>query len=183
MRRALIAAFAVVVVALLAFYVASPYYAFHELTRAAKTGDRDGLADAVDFPAVREDFKAQLNAALLAKMGGDAGLKNNPLAAIGMLIAPAIVDRMIDVVITPDGIAQMVTEAHMPRPGQTARPQGDNPHVSTHSAYASLDRFKVTAVDDAKPTESLVFVMERRGLFGWKLVRIELPPAALASGA
>lgn len=175
MRRLAAIILGVAVIAAVVGYVASPYYAFHRLEVAAKAGDRDGLEDAVDFPAVREDFKSQINGALLAKVQGDAGLKSNPLAQLGLLIVPALVDRAIDSYVTPQGIAEMVTQARPPKPGGRPRADGDRPHVSFEYAYASPDRFKVTAHEDRRPDKPLVFVLERRGLFTWKLVRIELP--------
>ena len=172
MRRFLTAAVALCAVAAIAFYIASPWLAFHQLQQAARVGDRDGLAAAVDFPAVREDFKAQLNAALLTHLQSDARLKDNPLAAIGALLVPAVLDRLIDAYVTPEGIATMVAEARTPKPGAPAHRGG---HVTAQSGYVSLDRFQTTVRSDDQPARPLVFVMERRGLFGWKLVRIALP--------
>jgi hypothetical protein len=175
MRKIIVA---LVVIGLLAFaaaYAASPYLAFYQLQTAAKSGNRDVLEDAVDFPSVREDFKAQLNAAFMAKMQKDQNLRANPFAAIGMLLVPAVLDRMIDAYITPQGISQMVLNARTPEPGQPkANPDSDK-HITLHSGYVSLNRFKVTAVNDTEPGKPIAFVMERRGFFAWKLIRIELP--------
>jgi hypothetical protein len=173
MRRIVIA-LAVLAALLVAAYAASPYYAFYRLEQAAKAHDRDALEDDVDFPAVREDFKAQINAALLAKMQDDPSLKHNPIAQLGLLIVPAILDRLIDSYVTPDGIATMLTEARAPMPGNHRDPE---PHGRVHFAqsYEGPNRFKVTASEDRHPDRPLTFVLARRGLFGWTLVRIELP--------
>ena len=154
-------------------YAASPYYAFYRLEQAAKAHDRDALDDDVDFPALREDFKAQINAAMLAKTGNDP---HNPLVQLGLLIVPAILDRLIDSYVTPDGIATMLSEARAPMPGNRRDPE---PHgkVRFKQSYDGLDRFKVTATEDSHTDRPLTFVLARRGLFGWKLVRIELPLA------
>lgn len=181
MRKTVIAIVALLAVAALAGYVASPYVAFYELQTAAKAGDRDGLEDGVDFPAVREDFKAQLNGALMAKTQSDPKLKGNPFVAIGLLIAPAVIDRMIDAYVTPEAIAQMVVNARAPKPGAPRTPSAGNAHVSSRYAYASLNRFKVAMIDDTRPDKPITFVLERRGVFAWKLVRIELPLDRLGS--
>jgi len=178
MRKFLFAVLGLVVVAALAGYIASPYFAFHRLQDAAKAGDRDGLEATVDFPAVRDDFKAQLNAAFMAKMQSDPGMKDNPFAAVGMLLVPAVIDRLIDAYITPQGIAMMVAKARTPKQGE--RPSGgESEHISSHYGYVSLDRFQAVVSNDAHPDEALTFVLERRGLFAWKLIRIALPPTAL----
>jgi hypothetical protein len=170
MRRIVIA-FAIVAALFAAAYVASPYYAFYKLEQAAKTRDRDALDDAVDFPAVRDDFKAQINAVLLAKTGNDP---HNPLVQLGLLIVPAILDRLIDSYVTPDGVATMLTDARAPMPGNRRDPEPRG-HVKFVQGYDGLDRFKVTATEDRHPDKPLTFVLARRGLFGWKLVRITLP--------
>ena len=178
MRKFLFAVLGLCIVAALAGYIASPYFAFHQLQRAANAGDRDGLEATVDFPAVRDDFKAQLNTAFMAKMQSDPGMKDNPFAAVGMLLVPAVIGRVIDSYITPQGIALMVAKARTPQQG--ARPSdGDSGHIRSHSGYVSLDRFQAVVSNDAHPDQSLTFVMERRGLVTWKLIRIALPPAAL----
>jgi hypothetical protein len=178
MRKVLFAVLGLVIVAAIAGYIASPYFAFHRLQDAARTGDRDGLEATVDFPAVRDDFKAQLNAAFMVEMQSDPGMKNNPFAAVGMLLVPAVIDRLIDSYITPQGIALMVAKARTPRQGRQPS-GGDNGHISSHYSYVSLDRFQAVVSNAAHPNESLTFVMERRGLFSWKLIRIALPAAAL----
>lgn len=176
MRKFFVALLVALVIAAVGWYIASPYVAFYHLQRAAKAGDRATLEDEVDFPAVREDFKAQLNAALMAKLGGDPGLKDNPLAAIGLLLGPPVIDRAVDLYVTPDGIAQMVAKARTPKQG--ARPENTQ-QVVTHTAYVSLNRFQATVTGSDDSDKPLVFVLERRGLFDWKLVRIELPLDAI----
>jgi Protein of unknown function (DUF2939) len=178
MRKFLFALVALCVVAAIGFYIASPYVAFYELQHAAKTGGRDAIEAAVDFPAVRDDLKAQLNGAFQAKMQADGNATKNPLDAIGMLLAPAVIGRVIDAYVTPQNIAQMLAKAHTPKKGASPS-DGEKTPVVTHYAYLSLDRFRATVSEGADKDQSLGFVMERRGLFDWKLIRIELPLDAL----
>ncbi|HWD28830.1 MAG TPA: DUF2939 domain-containing protein [Rhizomicrobium sp.] len=170
MRR-IVVALAIAAALFAVGYLASPYYAFYKLEQAAKAHDRDALEDDVDFPALRDDFKAQINAALLAKTGTDP---HNPLVQLGLLIVPAILDRLIDSYVTPDGVATMLTDARAPMPGNRRDPEPHG-HVRFDQGYDGLGRFKVTATEDRHPDKPLTFVLARRGLFGWKLVRIELP--------
>jgi DUF2939 family protein len=173
MKRLLIA-LAVIVALFAVAYLASPYYAFYRLEQAAKAHDRDALEDDVDFVSLRADFKAQIDAALLGKAESDPNLRSNPLAQLGLLIVPAILDRLIDSYVTPDGVATMLTDARAPMPGNR---RDREPHGKVHfsQGYDGLDRFKVTAAEDKHPDRPLIFVLERRGVFGWKLVRIGLP--------
>lgn len=169
-----IAAVALVVIG----YLASPILAAGALRSALQSGDRDRLEQMVDFPAVREGLKQDLNSAMLEKIGSDPELKNNPFAGLGAAFVPMIVDRMIDAMVTPAGLAKIA------RSDDTATQQGGKAakgdKVPLHYAYVGLDRFKVT--DRAPGGNGAALVMERRGWFQWKLVRLQLPPTALASG-
>lgn len=160
----------------LAAYFASPVLAVHGFVAAARSGDADKLEEDVDFPAVRDSFKSQLNAALLANMRKDPGMKNNPFAVLGAIIAPAVVDRMVDAVVTPDGIAALVLKGKLNQDATTAK----TPAVSLDYAYEylSLDRFRVT-LNGGEASSPVKLVFERRGFFAWKLIKIELPADAL----
>ncbi|MEP6784526.1 MAG: DUF2939 domain-containing protein [Sphingomonadales bacterium] len=56
---------ALLVSAILIAYFASPYWAASSLESAIKSGNAARMEAAVDFPAVRESLKAQLNANFL----------------------------------------------------------------------------------------------------------------------
>jgi hypothetical protein len=157
-------------------YLASPVLGYYRLQDAARSGNQDALEATVDFPAVRESLKAQLSAGLAAKAQSDPKLKSNPFARFGMMLAGALVGKVVDTYLTPEAIGQMVSQAKAP--GAKSPVDGiGNPKLEKHYSYISLDRFRVTAVDPARPDRPFSFVMDRRGLFSWKLVRIELPPA------
>ena len=175
------------VFALLGAYVASPVLALHSLTEAAKNGDRAKLERLVDFPAVRDSLKAQLKTAMTRAFEQDPELRDNPFAAFGQLLMVGVVDKAVDAYATPDAIAQMVATSRAP---SKISPSEQGPRVETgmprtesdtqiRYGYQSLDRFKATYRDKAKPDEpAFGLTLERQGLFRWKLVRIDLTPAA-----
>ena len=103
MRKWVLAAIAVFVL-FVGAYLASPYLAVHHFRSVAKSGDASQLEQAVDFPRVRESLKGQFNAAMAARAGSDPALKDNPFAGLAMMMGPAIVDRMVDALVTPDGV-------------------------------------------------------------------------------
>jgi hypothetical protein len=178
MKRTTIAACAVVIL-LAACYFASPFLGYYRLQAAARSGDQDALEASVDFPAVRENLKAQLNIALGRKMQSDPQLKNNPFAGLGMMFATALVGKLVDSYLTPEAISMMISKAKAPSPGERPMVPGSKANIklATGYAYIDIDRFRVTAADPSRADKPLGFVMERRGLFSWKLIRIELPAA------
>jgi hypothetical protein len=89
-------------------YVGSPYYAAYSLRNAALEADTDKLDASVDFPAVRESLKSQFSAAMITEMQNDPRMRDNPFAGLGAMMLPALIDRMVDAFITPDGIAALI---------------------------------------------------------------------------
>ncbi|MDR3506268.1 MAG: DUF2939 domain-containing protein [Caulobacteraceae bacterium] len=180
-------------------YLASPLVAVDALRAAAKSGDRDRLEQLTDFPAVRAHLKEDLSARLLVKLRSDPELAHSPLAGLGLILGPAIVDRAIDAYVTPDAVAAMIRGGKAPQPGLGVRPERpdedgavpaggdrvgddrvgderrarDRPRV--RMAYADLDHFRVTVGRADRPDQALGLVLQRRDLFWWRLTRIELP--------
>lgn len=172
------------------WYVLSPFQAFAALAEAARVGDRDKLEAGVDFPAVREGLKDQLNARLTTALSTDSSLSKGPFGALGALLGPTVVDQVVDAAVTPDGVAAIIRSGKAPlsdvTPGKAALPPPPEevappppesaPKKKTRFAYADLNHVRATTVSNDSAQTPLTWVLERRGL-GWKLVRIELPPA------
>ncbi|MDB5978356.1 MAG: hypothetical protein JWR07_5116 [Nevskia sp.] len=174
----------VVLVLAAAAYFTSPILAFSQLSAAARSGDRDRLEQVVDFPAVRESLKGQISASVMKAMGSDPELRRNPFAALGGMLVPALTDRMVDSIVTPDGVAAMITQGKVNKPVQLQgqgsaagdeKAGGKNEAVNVSYGYRTLDRFRVEVARKDDPQKVLSLTLERRGLFSWKLIRIELP--------
>lgn len=177
MQRNIWIAGAVVVVLLGAgLFAAQPYMTALAIRSAVAKGQPDRLDGLVDFPAVRADLKAQLNARLVAALQADPKMKDNPFAGLAMLVAPAIVDKAVDAYATPDGIAQLSAGvdrgsiAPKMKPVGEARPQA---FQNASMTYVDLNAFRVTPRGD--PAGQPTFVLGRVSPFSWKLTRIELP--------
>ena len=120
-------------------YFGSPYYAANRFKDAAMSADADRLDEAVDFPAVRENLKSQLSAAMMAHLQDDPSMKNNPFAGLGMMMAPAIVDKAVNAYVTPEGISALVKG----KKPDDAQATGMNPDIAFKYEWVSLDRFRV----------------------------------------
>jgi hypothetical protein len=184
---------ALAALALAAAYVASPVWAFRQLQEAARTGDRDQMEALVDFPAVRASLKAQVESKATKLAREASGIGWLPLQAIGKL-GSMLGDRSIDKLVTPDAIALMVSEGENPRHhqktpvaddatpagrGEGEAADGEGPALSY--AYLTADRFRVTVAPRAAPDLGIGVIMERRGLFSWRVEAIELAPRKRAS--
>jgi hypothetical protein len=160
-------------------WAAAPVLAAQALIRAAKAGDERRIEGLVDFPSLRESLKAELNAELVARMNRDPRVADSGLGGLGMMLAPMILSGAVDTLVTPEVVAQMVTTAEAPDPTRRSEPEpprdaadGDDIHQSW--GYRSLNEFAVTLTDRDRPDDRLALILERRGLFDWKLAAVDL---------
>lgn len=179
-RRSLITAAAVAVGLFLIAYFASPLLAVRGLVSAAKAGDEAALEQRVDFPALRQSMKNEMNARLVAEMRKDLGDHDKALGGLGMLLAPSFISSAVDTLVTPKAVATMVTEAREPRAADAvgqARPKTDDADdkIKRSYSYRGLNTFAVTLHEQGRPERRLSLLMERRNLFFWKLAGVELP--------
>lgn len=178
MNRKALAIVVAVVVLFGAAYVASPFWAARQFKNAALSADADRLEAAVDFPAVRESLKSQLMVAMTAKFENDPKMKANPFAGLGMMMIPTVVEKMVDGFVTPDGISALMKRGQLERGNAEAELPAD---VGYDYDYRGMDRFAVT-VQKAGVKSDLAprFVFERRGIFSWKMIKLEIPEKVFA---
>jgi hypothetical protein len=172
-RIPVLAAGALLLVAVTSF--ASPWWTLHSLRTAAARHDGGAVAAQVDFPALRTSVKAQMQASLKRDMGNADG--GNPFAAVGTGLAMALVNPLVDAVVTPAGVAAMVEhgkvsigKAHPAPAAAEPAPPSDKPHYALR--YRGMNSFAVIADDGGS------FVFRRDGLWSWKLAGIELSPGS-----
>ncbi len=158
-------------IAIAGIYFGSPYYAAYSLRSAALQADKDALDHKVDFPAVREGLKSQLSAALVAKMQNDPEMQDNPFVGLGILMMPAIVDRLVDVYVTADGISALMQG----RSPEDKKKLQQNPYIESRSEYVGLDRFRVQIRNKTRNEDGPSFLFERQGFASWKMIKLELP--------
>ena len=166
---------AALVVALLAIYLAAaPYITVYQIKSAAKAHDGAALSQHIDFASVRQSLKDQMNAKFMRELGQKSAGLGEPFAVFGLALAGVVVDKAVDVYVTPSGVTQLM-QGHKPQPAEDNAPassQERKPLADATMGYQSLNSFVVKAPnDDAEITQ---FVLSRRGL-GGKLTEIIVP--------
>jgi len=154
-----------------ALFYAMPYLVIWSMYQAVKTGDSAALVSHVDFPSLRGSIKSNLDQSVsntLSKVG------MGPLGAIGARVANSLASPIIDAVVTPEGVAKMMsgqkpTAAGMSAPAP-APSSGEDPVVSM--GYESFGTFVVYA--GRNDTGPLGLVFTRDGL-SWKLSAVRFP--------
>ena len=173
---------------------ASPWLALRDLTQAFEDQDTRKIEKLVDFPELREDIKVTARAAMMKSAAIE--LEGNPFAAMGIMMANAIVDPIIDQVISPAGLQLFFSAGEMS--GGTdglpenidaiARdliPSGDGGEASSRfiaaqnidvkTEYVGINEFEVQVRNIDMFNESVSFYMRREGLGGWKVDGISVP--------
>lgn len=164
--------------ALIVAWAIAPMVAAQSLIRAAKAGDAAKLETLVDFPSLRESLKEELNAEVLARVRNDPRLKESGLGGIGMMLAPMLLSGAIDTVVTPQVVATMVREGEAPDPTDAPDPApkagGDGDDIHQAWGYRDVNTFAVTLTRRDEPNKRLALLMDRRGLFSWKLAAVDI---------
>ena len=159
-------------------WAAAPVLAAQALIRAAKAGDEKTIEQLVDFPSLRQSLKDELNAELAAEMRRDPRMSESGLGGLGLILAPMLVSGAVDAVVTPEVVARMVTTAEAPDPTVRDAPEpgdaADEDDIHQAWGYRDLNAFAVTLTDRDRPEQRLALILERRGLFDWKLAAVDI---------
>jgi Protein of unknown function (DUF2939) len=147
------------------WFYASPGWTLSAMRDAANAKDFAALSAHVDYPALREDMKSEFAAAMAAQGSKDGGALGGVGAAIGMAIA----NKMIDGLISPEGIRIMFAAAGAAggKPPASLGGKGDDFTIER----SGLSEFKVVQKGDGDKPQ---MVFRRDGL-SWKLSGIDLP--------
>jgi hypothetical protein len=150
------------------WYFASPWWTLREMKLAAEAGDADRFASYVDFPAVREDAKAEILARLTAQTQKD----DSAFGALGMALGTAMVGPIVDQMVSPAGLrAAFIVKRNSPSAGRDKAPAGV--HVAEEPVLVRRGFSEFMVASRERPKSGLVFT--RHGL-GWKLSGLDLPP-------
>lgn len=154
------------------WYFASPAYALSQLRDAAESGDKAQLEERIDFPKVKESLKSQFSALMMKEVAKAKEEEGGGFAAFGAMMAMAMIQPMIDGLVTPEAMSNMIKEGKLKRAKEAAPAPAAKP-VDWSIDRDGLDRFRAIPTAE-KGEEPPALVFERHGL-GWKLADIDLP--------
>lgn len=155
------------------YLYASPYLVLNIIKNAAEQGDADKLSGYIDFPSVKQSMKDQVKAAMVEELA--ASDEKDGFEALGTMLAAAMIDPIIDGMVTPDGVALMLQgqklDFDLNNDTPKNKPKAKNEDIDYKASYLSFNRFKVQIIDANDPDESLDVIMHRDWL-SWKITRI-----------
>lgn len=176
MNKKLIGALIAIVVVICGYLYASPYLVLNSIKKAAQAGDSDTVSKYIDYPSVRQSFKDQMNVVMMKEMGKH---ENNGFAALGAMLASSMVEKMVDAIVTPEGMTMMLKGKDLKESQQSSGPTEESEanqeeHKPDYNAgYTSMNDFEVVIKDQEKAKEVKVH-MVRDGL-SWKINKIAVP--------
>ena len=163
------AAITLILVSAALWYFESPVWTLSRMKAAAQARDPDALSAYIDYPSLREDFKSELRARMMAAAQRD----RSGLGGVGVAIGSAMVGPLVDSLISPAGVrAAMLAKRDEAVVSGAAGPMKalqmpDKPVITRRS----FSEFIVGSKDQSD--SGLVFRLH--GL-SWKLSGVELPP-------
>lgn len=175
-RNVLIGSAVISVIVLLILFVVTPAIAVQGIITAARAGDAAGLESRVDFPALRSSLKDELDARMRAEVREELRGEDPGLAALGMMLAPSLMDSAVDVFVTPDAVAAMVSSAEAPGvKDDGTSDSGIDADIRRSYGFRDPNTFVVTLTDPERADQPLKLLLERRNLVQWKLAGVDLP--------
>jgi hypothetical protein len=151
-----------------AWYLLSPGYTLSRMKSTAEAGDEQAFASYIDFPALREDLKAELQAQLVA----EGRRREDPIAGFGAALGAAMVGPIVDGMVSPAGLRlAFILGRNGERGAGPKPPDGLELPESPVITRRGLSEFVVGSRE--APGRGMVF--RRHGL-GWKLSGVDLPP-------
>ncbi len=172
-KRLLIGLLAVAGVLAVSSY-ASPWWRLHQLSTAVAERDAARVGEFVDFPALRENVKAQLLSRMEAGDSAQAD-SDNPLGGLARAVAVMAINPMVDAMVSPAGVTAMLEagEVRVRRRPAAVTPASDQDRKRYTLSYRSWDRVAIEGEDHQEGDGA--FILHRDGLWSWKLGGIELP--------
>lgn len=164
----------ILIIGILAYAAVGPFITVYQIKMGIENHDGDKLNANIDFPALRENLKEQLNAIVMKKGGTDQ--QNNPIGELVFGLASKASEGIVDSIATPEGLSAVIegrkhkkNDAH------------DASEVTTKSfreflqqvdyEFESTSKFTMWIKDKKKAAK---FVLERQGL-NWKLNNLIIP--------
>lgn len=155
---------------------ASPYFTLYQMYQAVERKDIQAISDHVDFPALRESVKTNLQTVVKK----ETSQQSNPLMGLlGSVMSGFVLDPVVDQLVTPSGVAALLEGQQIQlgkQEGQTqfAQESSSSSTPDVKAEYESFNQFAVSVKPKGQDVEPVTLLLSRNGL-GWKISGVRLP--------
>ncbi len=150
----------------------APYLTINNMKNATENQNIDALSKEINFPELRVSIKESVKNQVLRHVAG-----SEQITATAPKITPELVEKMVspmvDKLITPEGLDQLI---HDKVPGakiDLANLEKDIAKSDIKMGYESLDRFVVHITDKVDRSKDVSLILKRNGL-AWQLSGIDI---------
>lgn len=177
-----------VVVLLLALFglafATAPFFAFRALKAATAAEDVQAVGELVDYPALRKSLTSQLVDTGPAT-AETPSIWQDPLGALKNALKPlAPPPPKVDAYMTLDGLSALCRgyqPGHAPPAPKPPTTMGGMAKAIVTAplakpSYWGPNRTRLTVTRPGNKAKKTTLIFERKSLFGWKLVAVQLPP-------
>lgn len=175
MNKKIVGAIIALVVVICGYFYASPYLVLNSIKKAAQEGDSEKVSAYIDYPSVRQSFKDQMNAYVMKDVVSE---KTDGWEALGAMVATTMVDKVVDSLVSPQGLTLMMQGKDFKDAVQNHNHSGaeqseNKPKLEYSTRYLSMNMFEAT-IKNPNNEKTLKVIMERDGL-SWKVKKFVLP--------
>ncbi len=153
---------------------ASPYFTLYQMYQAVERKDVEAISSHVDFPALRESVKTNLQTVVKK----ETSQQSNPLMGLlGSVMGGFVLDPVVDQLVTPSGVAALLEGQQLQlgkQEGQSQFTQGSSSNPDVKAEYESFNQFAVSVKPKGQDIEPVTLLLSRDGL-GWKISGVRLP--------
>lgn len=158
-----------VLIVLVGVLVTQPYFTMKQIEKAINTRDAVKLAENIDFPSLRSNLKDQLTASIMKTLVTE----DDPFAIFGMALASTLIDGLVEVILTPNGLTALLSGVELESIDQ-ADVSNNEINIFEHSRWTFENFSAVSLWVSSDTDEQIRFVLQRQGL-KWRLCNIILP--------
>jgi hypothetical protein len=163
------------ILAMIGYAAVGPLITIRQLKSGLEQQDSEKLSEYIDFPTLRTNLKEQINSELIKHAA--TGLEDKPFLAMGLAFTPKLVETIVDSLVTPSGMSNLMAgkkpqqrEKKQPTQGSRGEERRELFKNSRYS-YDSPSKFSVWVKNDSG--EEIRFVLTRDGL-SWRLSNIAI---------
>lgn len=172
----------VLIVGLGVWFYLTPYLSLYSMRSAALNRDAKEFCAYIDFPVLKDNLKSELNAKMLSNMSKDQNSHDNPFSGIATMMAPAIINNMVDGFVSPAAIERLFKgefNQNQQLTSQTtlvATKNFSSDFLSEEkreltTGYSSFNEFEIYYKPKTGDGSRLIF--ERRGIWSWQLTNMK----------
>ena len=152
-----------VLLLLVAAYVGWPYYTLYRINASLEAEDRATLDTLVDWQAVREGLKSEVEAlhtpTASPRAEGQEGESSALVGGLAALIAPRMNEMLVDAYATPQGLARLIREGRVEEAPQAGAARAPDAAPQAPPAQGAA-RASGSAADETEFTPAVSHAIE-----------------------